>query len=200
MFLFVGLGNPGTEYARQRHNIGFMAVDAIADKYGFSSWKEKNKGLVAEGRLGTHKVILCKPQTFMNLSGESIQPLAAFYKIPSEDIFVFHDELDLAPAVIKVKKGGGTAGHNGLKSTSKMLGTDDYYRVRMGIGHPGSKARVTGHVLGNFRDEEQDWLAPQLKSVAEHAPHLLSKPTDFTAKVMQDMKPVLEILKKEEES
>lgn len=188
MFLFVGLGNPGTEYAKQRHNIGFMAVDAIAEKHGFSDWKAKNKGEYAEGRIGTHKVFMCKPQTYMNKSGEAIAPIANFYKIPPDNIFVFHDELDLQSAVIKVKKGGGTAGHNGLKSTSQWLGTDDYYRVRMGIGHPGDKSRVTGHVLGNFRDEDQDWLKAELQSVAEHVPHLLSKPTDFTAKVMQDLK------------
>ena len=197
MYLFVGLGNPGSEYVRQRHNIGFMALDAIASKYGFSDWKSKNKGLYAEGRLGTQKVFLCKPQTFMNLSGDAVQPIAAFYKIPTENIYVFHDELDLAEGVIKVKKGGGTAGHNGLKSTSQKLGTDDYHRIRLGIGHPGNRARVTGHVLGNFRDEEHQWLDPLLKSVAAHASHLLSKPSDFTAKVTQDIKPVINKLKEE---
>ena len=188
MYLFVGLGNPGPEYERHRHNIGFMAVDAIADAYGFSAWKAKNKGLYAEGKIGTKKVFLCKPQTFMNLSGEAVQPIAAFYKIPPDNIFVFHDELDLEPGKIKVKKGGGSAGHNGLKSTSQRLGTDNYHRVRMGIGHPGDRARVNGHVLGNFREEEQDWLQPLLKFIAKHAGDLLSKPTDFTAKVMQDLK------------
>lgn len=190
MYLFVGLGNPGSEYARHRHNIGFMAMDAIADANEFSNWKEKSKGLIAEGRLGTNKVILLKPQTYMNCSGESLQPLAAFYKIPPENIFVFHDELDLAPSVLKVKKGGGSAGHNGLKSITQRLGTPDYYRVRMGIGHPGSKARVNGYVLGNFKDEEHNWLDPQLKFVAKHIDNLLNKPTDFTAKVMQDMKEI----------
>jgi len=195
MYLFVGLGNPGAEYAKQRHNIGFMAVDSIADKYAFSDWKTKSKGVYSEGRLGVNKVFLLKPQTYMNLSGESVQAFAAFYKIPPENIFVFHDELDLAEGVIKVKLGGGTAGHNGLKSTSKMLGTDDYYRIRMGIGHPGDRARVNGHVLGNFRDEDYDWVEPLLKSVAQHGSHLLSKPTDFTAKVMQDIKPILNDMK-----
>lgn len=188
MFLFVGLGNPGAEYARHRHNIGFMAMDQIADDYGFSTWKEKSKGLVAEGKIGTHKVILLKPQTYMNLSGESVQPLSAFYKIPPEDIFVFHDELDLAPAQIKFKTGGGSAGHNGLKSMTQRLGTENYNRVRMGIGHPGSKPRVHGYVLGNFTDEEQDWLSIELKAVAKHIADLINKPTDFTAKVMQDLK------------
>lgn len=188
MYLFVGLGNPGTEHAKQRHNIGFMEMDAIADKHEFSDWKSKSKGLYSEGRLGTSKVFLLKPQTYMNLSGESVQSFAAFYKIPPENIFVFHDELDLGEGVIKVKKGGGTAGHNGLKSTSKMLGTDDYYRIRMGIGHPGDKSRVNGHVLGNFNDSDHEWLDPLLKYVANHCDNLLNNKTDFTAKVMQDMK------------
>ncbi|PCI01106.1 MAG: aminoacyl-tRNA hydrolase [Alphaproteobacteria bacterium] len=190
MFLFVGLGNPGAEYARHRHNIGFMAMEAIADKHGFSNWKEKSKGLVSEGRLGTDKVILLKPQTFMNLSGESVQPLAAFYKIPLDDIFIFHDELDLAEAVLKVKKGGGSAGHNGLKSITGRFGSPDYYRVRMGIGHPGSKARVNGHVLGNFKDEDHDWLDPLLDLVAKRTSDLLNKPNDFVAKITQEMKEI----------
>jgi PTH1 family peptidyl-tRNA hydrolase len=188
MFLFVGLGNPGAEYERHRHNIGFMAVDAIADKYGASGWKEKSKGLFTDIRIGGQKVYLLKPQTFMNLSGESVQSLAAFFKISVNNIFVFHDELDVAGGKIKVKKGGGSAGHNGLKSTTQCLGTDDYHRIRMGIDHPGSKARVNGHVLGNFNDAEYDWLNPLLKSIAEHASNLLSKPNDFAAKVAQDMK------------
>ncbi len=188
MYLFVGLGNPGTEHAKQRHNIGFMALDVIADKHGFSDWKSKLKGEYSEGRLGGEKVFLLKPQTYMNVSGESVQPFAAFYKIAPENIIVFHDDLDLAEGVIKVKKGGGSAGHNGLKSTTERLGTPEYYRVRMGIGHPGSKARVNGHVLGNFRDEDYDWLNPLLKYVANHCDNLLNNKTDFTAKVMQDMK------------
>lgn len=188
MYLLVGLGNPGLEHARERHNIGFMALDAIADQHGFSTWKEKHKGLYAEGKIGTNKVFLLKPQTYMNLSGESIQPFAAFYKIPPENIFIFHDELDVAEAVIKVKKGGGTAGHNGLKSTSNRLGTDDYYRVRMGIGHPGSKSRVNGHVLGNFKEEDHQWLDPLLKSIANYLPDMISKPNDFVSKTMQDLK------------
>jgi peptidyl-tRNA hydrolase, PTH1 family len=188
MYLFVGLGNPGAEYARHRHNVGFMALDAIADKHGFSQWREKSKGHYAEGRLGGDKVFLLKPQTYMNLSGEAIQPLAAFYKIPPEHIFIFHDELDLGEGVIKTKIGGGTAGHNGLKSTSKMLGTDNYYRVRIGIGHPGDKSRVTGHVLGNFTQDDQIWLETLLKNIALNAPDLAKKPTNFTAKIMQAMK------------
>lgn len=192
MYLFVGLGNPGAEYARNRHNIGFMAVETIADKHGFSVWKDKSKGLVSEGTIGTHKVILLKPQTYMNLSGESVQPLAAFYKIPPEHIFVFHDELDLSPAQIKFKTGGGSAGHNGLKSITQRLATENYNRIRMGIGHPGSKARVHGYVLGNFSDADQDWLEAELKAIANHVPDLINKASDFTAKVMQDLKKIKE--------
>ena len=187
MFLFVGLGNPGTEYVRHRHNIGFMIVDAIADTHHFSTWKSKSKGLMCEGKIGTHKVILLKPQTYMNLSGESVQALAAFYKIPPDHIFVFHDELDLAPAQIKTKLGGGSAGHNGLKSITQCLGTDMYHRIRMGIGHPGIKARVNGHVLGNFNAEDGDWLEPLFKSMTAHINDLINKPSDFTAKVTQDL-------------
>jgi PTH1 family peptidyl-tRNA hydrolase len=188
MYLFVGLGNPGAEYARHRHNIGFMALDTVADMHGFPTWKSKSKGLVSEGKIGSKKVILLKPQTYMNLSGESVQPLAAFYKIPLENIFVFHDELDLAPAQIKVKLGGGSAGHNGLKSITARLADENYHRIRMGIGHPGSKARVNGHVLGNFTEAEYGWLDPLLKLVAKYVPELINKPNDFTAKITQEMK------------
>lgn len=188
MYLLVGLGNPGVEYAKHRHNIGFMALDRIAHDYEFSDWRTKDKGLRSEGKIGSKKVILVKPQTFMNESGRAVQPLVSFYKIAPENIFVFHDELDIAPGVMKVKLGGGTAGHNGLKSISACIGTDDYHRVRMGIGHPGSKARVTGHVLGNFREEDYDWLDLLLKSSSDHIEDLMIKPTDFTAKVMQDLK------------
>lgn len=189
MYLFVGLGNPGAEYARHRHNIGFMAIDAIADKHGFADFREKSKGLLTEGRLGTQKVFLLKPMTYMNLSGESVQPLAAFYKIPPENVFVFHDELDLVEAKIKVKKGGGNAGHNGLKSISQRMGTDDYWRVRLGIGHPGDRSRVTSHVLGNFTADEGAWLDPMLKAVAARASDLVNNtPSDFATRISEDLK------------
>lgn len=192
MHLFVGLGNPGQDYARNRHNIGFMAVEAIAAAHGFAGFREKNKGLYAEGRLGAQKVLLLKPVTYMNLSGESVQPFAAFYKIPPGNITVFHDELDIPAGKIKMKKGGGNAGHNGLKSISQHLGTDDYRRVRMGIAHPGDRARVTGHVLGNFTDDEQAWLDRLLKAIAAHAPDLVKdNPNDFTARVTQDLKDII---------
>lgn len=155
--------------ARQRHNIGFMAVDAIASRHGFSPWRARFKGMTAEGRIGTQKILLLKPMTYMNLSGEAVQEASSFYKIAPADITAFHDELDLEPGKIRVKKGGGNAGHNGLRSMDKHLSTPDYWRVRLGIGHPGDKARVTGHVLGDFSKQDQAWLGPVLDGVADHA-------------------------------
>ena len=172
MQLWVGLGNPEPGMARQRHNIGFMAVDAIAARHGFTPWRVRFKGLAAEGRIGAQKLVLLKPMTYMNLSGEAVREAAQFYKIPPAEITLFHDELDLAPGKIRVKKGGGNAGHNGLRSTDQQLSTPDYWRVRLGIGHPGDKARVTGWVLGDFSKEDQDWLQPLLRAVADEAPLL----------------------------
>jgi PTH1 family peptidyl-tRNA hydrolase len=165
-----------------------MAIDDIAKHYNANAWKEKSKGLYTDIRLNGQKIYLLKPQTYMNLSGESVQSLAAFFKIPVQDIFVFHDELDIDSGKLKVKKGGGSAGHNGLKSITQCMATDDYHRIRMGIGHPGSKARVNGHVLGNFHDNDYDWIDPMLKSIADHMPDLIQKPNDFAAKVAQDLK------------
>lgn len=184
MLLWVGLGNPEPGMARQRHNIGFMAVDAIASRHGFSPWKVRFKGLTAEGRIGTQKILLLKPMTYMNLSGEAVQEAAAFYKILPADITLFHDELDLAPGKVRVKKGGGNAGHNGLRSTDRHLSTPDYWRVRLGIGHPGDKARVTGHVLGDFAKADKDWLEPLLDAVADSAALLAEqKPEDFMTRI-----------------
>jgi PTH1 family peptidyl-tRNA hydrolase len=150
-----------------------MAVEAIAARYGFSPWRNRFRGEVAEGRVGGHKVLALLPMTYMNRSGESVQEAAAFYKIPPERITVFHDELDLAPGRLRVKLGGGAAGHNGLRSTDRMLATPDYWRVRIGIGHPGEKERVHGWVLGNFTDSDrQDWLDRLLERTAEAAPLL----------------------------
>ena len=146
MLLWVGLGNPEAGMARNRHNIGFMALDVIADRHGFSPWRQRFKGLVAEGNIGGQKVLALKPQTYMNASGESVQAAAAFYKLPLEAITAFHDELDLVPGKLRVKQGGGAAGHNGLRSMDRMLGSPNYWRVRLGIGHPGSKERVLGYV------------------------------------------------------
>ncbi|MFT8368128.1 aminoacyl-tRNA hydrolase [Acetobacter papayae] len=173
MLLWVGLGNPESSMRRHRHNVGFMAVEAIAARYGFSPWRNRFRGEVAEGRVGGHKVLALLPMTYMNRSGESVQDAAAFYKIPPERITVFHDELDLAPGRLRIKQGGGAAGHNGLRSTDRMLGTPEYWRVRIGIGHPGEKARVHGWVLGNFTDSDrQEWLDRTLERMADAAPLL----------------------------
>ena len=184
MLLWVGLGNPEPGMARQRHNIGFMALDVIAIRHGFSPWRQRFKGLVAEGTIGGEKVIGLKPLTYMNASGESVQAAAAFFRLPAEAITAFHDELDLAPGKVRVKRGGGAAGHNGLRSMDRMLGTQDYWRVRLGIGHPGDKGRVLGHVLGDFAKADRDWLIATLDAVAEAAPLLVAGQAEaFMSKV-----------------
>ena len=184
MKLWVGLGNPEPGMLRQRHNIGFMALDRIAHRHGFSPWRNRFKGMVAEGSIGGQKILALKPMTYMNGSGESVQPAAAFFKLAPGDITAFHDELDLAPGKVRVKKGGGAAGHNGLRSMDRQLGSPDYWRVRLGIGHPGDKAQVTGHVLGDFAKVDQDWLAALLDAVADAAPMLAAdKPEDFMTRV-----------------
>lgn len=175
MKLFIGLGNPGADYAAHRHNIGFRALDAIAAAHSFSPWKSAFKGQIAEGRLGLEKVLLLKPQTFMNLSGDSVQAAAQFYKIAPEDMLVFHDELDLAPGILRLKSGGGHAGHNGLRSLHSHLGAD-YRRLRIGIGHPGDKAAVARYVLSPFsKAEEMDWVEPRLAALAAAAPLLVTE-------------------------
>ena len=184
MLLWVGLGNPEPGMARHRHNIGFMAVEAIAARHGFAPWKPRFKGLTAEGRVGAQRVLLLKPMTYMNLSGEAVQAAASFYKIAPEQITLFHDELDLAPGKLRVKKGGGNAGHNGLRSTDRQLATPDYWRVRLGIGHPGDKALVTGHVLGDFAKADHEWLRTLLGAVADEAPLLAEgRPEDFMTRI-----------------
>jgi PTH1 family peptidyl-tRNA hydrolase len=184
MLLWVGLGNPELGMARNRHNIGFMALDVIAIRHGFSPWRQRFKGLVAEGNVGGQKVLALKPLTYMNASGESVQAAAAFFKLPTEAITAFHDELDLAPGKMRVKKGGGAAGHNGLRSMDRMLGCPDYWRVRLGIGHPGDKSRVLSYVLGDFGKDDRDWLIALLDAVADAAPLLATdKIPDFMSKV-----------------
>ncbi|MBB2164951.1 aminoacyl-tRNA hydrolase [Gluconacetobacter sp. 1b LMG 1731] len=184
MLLWTGLGNPEPGMSRHRHNVGFMAVDRIALRHGFTPWRKRFRGEVAEGRVGAHKVLLLKPMTYMNLSGESVQQAAAFYKIPVDSITAFHDELDLAPGRVRVKRGGGAAGHNGLRSMDRMLGSQDYWRVRLGIGHPGVRERVTGHVLGDFSKSDQDWLEPMLDGLSDTAPVLADgKPELFMTKM-----------------
>ncbi len=166
MKLFVGLGNPGAKYARNRHNIGFMALDEIARDHGFAPWRSKFSGEVSEGKLGPEKVILLKPATFMNLSGQSVGEAMRFYKLTPADVMVFHDELDLAPGKMRVKQGGGHAGHNGLRSLHQHIGAD-YGRVRMGIGHPGHKDRVPGYVLHDFAKADQAWLDDVLRGTSD---------------------------------
>lgn len=171
MKLLVGLGNPGAQYTGNRHNIGFMAVDAIASVNGVSGWKSKHAGLLAEGSVGNERVLFLKPQTYMNKSGDSVQQVARFYKLTPSDIIVFYDELDLAPGKVRVKVGGGNGGHNGLRSIDPQIGLD-YKRVRLGIGHPG-KENVTHHVLGDFAKADKAWLDPLLDEIARQAPLLL---------------------------
>ncbi|WP_299134669.1 aminoacyl-tRNA hydrolase [uncultured Amaricoccus sp.] len=171
MKLWVGLGNPGAQYARNRHNIGFMAVDAIADVHGFGPWRSKFQGQLAEGRVGGEKILLLKPETFMNLSGDSVRAALAFFKLAPGDVTVFHDELDLEAGRTRVKAGGGHAGHNGLRSIDAHIGPA-FQRVRLGIGHPGDKRLVTNHVLGDFAKSDADWLDPLLTAVAKAAPAL----------------------------
>jgi PTH1 family peptidyl-tRNA hydrolase len=165
MKLFVGLGNPGSEYARQRHNVGFMAVERIAEHHGLGPWKKRFHGLAYDGVIAARKVALLKPQTFMNDSGRSVGEAMRYLKIASGDVVVFHDELDLAPGKIKVKSGGGNAGHNGLRSISAHIG-NEYERVRIGIGHPGSKELVHGYVLHDFAKADAAWLQPLLDAIA----------------------------------
>ena len=184
MLLWVGLGNPEPGMARNRHNIGFMALDVIAIRHAFSPWRQRFKGLVAEGNIGGQKLLLLKPMTYMNSSGDSVQAAAAFFKLPTEATTAFHDELDLAPGKMRVKKGGGAAGHNGLRSMDRMLGSPDYWRVRLGIGHPGDKARVLSYVLGDFGKDDRDWLIALLDAVADSAALLATdKIPDFMSKV-----------------
>ena len=173
MKLFVGLGNPGASYEGNRHNIGFMAVDAIARAAGFSPWRDKFQGEISTGQLGGEKVVALKPATFMNLSGQSVGAAMRFYKLEPEQIVVFHDEIDLAPGKCRVKDGGGHAGHNGLRSLHQHIG-DAYRRVRLGVGHPGHKDRVPKYVLSDFSKADQEWLHPLIDGIASGAHHLAS--------------------------
>ena len=171
MRLIAGLGNPGPKYAKNRHNIGFMAVDAIARRHGFGPERARFHGLVTEGRLGHEKVMLLKPQTFMNDSGVAVAEAANFFKLGPNEVYVIYDEIDLAPLKVRVKAGGGTAGHNGIRSIAAHYGKD-FMRVRLGIGHPGDKARVPGYVLKDFARDEEPWVEAVIEAVAEAAPLL----------------------------
>ena len=186
MRLWVGLGNPEPGMAGQRHNIGFMALDVIALRHGFTPWRRRFSGVVAEGVVGGEKVLGLKPLTYMNDSGLSVQAAAAFFKLEPGSITAFHDELDLAFGRVRVKRGGGAAGHNGLRSMDRQLGSPDYWRVRLGIGHPGDKERVLGHVLGDFAKVERPGLIMLLDAVADSAAHLAGDRVDeFMNKVAE---------------
>jgi PTH1 family peptidyl-tRNA hydrolase len=176
MQLFVGLGNPGSGYVGNRHNIGFMVVEAIAKRHNISPWRRRFQGVTAEGPLGADRVLLLLPGTYMNESGRAVADAAHFYKLGVEQIVVFHDEIDLAPAKVRVKTGGGVAGHNGLRSITAHVG-NDYRRVRIGVGHPGVKERVHGHVLSDFAKSERDWVDALCTIIADNA-DLLAKGQD----------------------
>jgi len=171
MKILFGLGNPGEKYEENRHNVGFMAVEAIAENHGGGAWKRRFQGLATEVDLGRERCLLLKPSTFMNESGRSIGEAMRFFKISPADVIVFHDELDLEPGRVRVKFGGGHAGHNGLKSISAHIG-NDYHRVRIGIGHPGSREAVVSYVLHDFSKKDREWLEPLLNAVARGVPHL----------------------------
>jgi peptidyl-tRNA hydrolase, PTH1 family len=190
MRLVVGLGNPGPRYARNRHNIGFMSLDAIARRHGILGFRSRFKGELAEGVIDGERRLLLKPQTFMNDSGESVAEAARFFKISPEEIAVIHDEIDLRPGKIRVKCGGGAAGHNGLRSIDALLGPD-FWRVRIGVGHPGIKELVQPYVLQNFSNEEVSlWVAPLLDAVAETIGLLLSgAPDAFMSEVARRFAP-----------
>jgi len=173
MRLLVGLGNPGAEYAFNRHNIGFLAVDAIAEHYRFSPWRARFQGVVSEGFINGMKVLALKPGTYMNLSGQAVGEALRFFKLAPEDVIVVYDEIELAPGKVKVKQGGGSAGHNGIKSIDAHIG-DNYWRVRLGVGRPESKDGVTNHVLQNFAKSDAAWLGKLLDAVADAVPWLVS--------------------------
>jgi PTH1 family peptidyl-tRNA hydrolase len=173
MKLLVGLGNPGAKYAQNRHNIGFMAMDRVAADHGFAGWRSKFQGLMCEGRIGSEKITLLKPETFMNLSGQSVGEAMRYLKLAPDDIIVFHDEIDLAPGKVRLKTGGGHAGHNGLRSIHGHIGPD-YDRVRLGVGHPGHKDAVPGYVLRDFPKADADWLDDELRGISDGIAELIA--------------------------
>ncbi|MGB0669958.1 MAG: aminoacyl-tRNA hydrolase [Rhodospirillales bacterium] len=194
MQLFVGLGNPGNQYEGNRHNVGFMAIDAIAEAFRFPAFSAKFQGRIAKGRIGGEDVVLFKPETFMNESGRAVQAVMTFHKIKPAKVTVLHDELDVAGGRIRIKRGGGHGGHNGLRSIDAHVG-QDYRRVRIGIGHPGDKDRVVGHVLNDFSKAEQVWLPPLLKAIADSAEALVdSDDAGVMNRVALAMKPHLDKL------
>ena len=191
MRLLVGLGNPGPAYARHRHNVGFMAAETVGLRHRFPAWRRKFQALVSEGRIGDERVMLLLPQTYMNESGRAVGEAMRFLKLSPDDLIVLHDELDLAPGRLRVKTGGGVAGHNGLRSLAAHLGGPDFKRVRIGIGHPGHKDRVTGYVLGDFHKADRPWLEAMLDAIAIAAPLLVAgDDAGFMNRVALEMQPV----------
>ena len=186
MFLLVGLGNPGSKYSGNRHNIGFMAMDALHRRLNAGPWRAKFQGEAAEASIGGEKLVLLKPQTFMNESGRSVGAAMQFYKIPLDRVHVFHDELDLPPGKLRLKVGGGNAGHNGLRSITTHCG-NNYPRVRLGIGHPGDKALVHSYVLNDFGKAEQPWVEDLCDAMADFAPELIKNPALFQTRVEEKM-------------
>lgn len=185
MLIFVGLGNPGSTYAANRHNIGFMALDQIASDHGFGPWREKFSGLFSIGQIGETKVLLLKPMTYMNKSGSSVQAAASFYKVAPGSITVFHDELDLPPGKMRSKFSGGHAGHNGLRSIHQHIGAD-YHRIRLGIGHPGDKSKVANYVLNDFAKSEEAWVSGLIKAISDEIKLLAdAQPDRFQSNVAQ---------------
>jgi PTH1 family peptidyl-tRNA hydrolase len=183
MLLLVGLGNPGPAYAYNRHNIGFMALDDVVEAHAFASFRSRFHGLAADGKLGAERAVALKPMTYMNDSGQAVGEAMRFFKLAPDDVFVIYDEIDLAPGKCRVKKGGGTAGHNGIRSIERHIGPD-FWRVRLGVGHPGHKEMVHGHVLHDFAKADEAWLDPLLEAVAEAAPLLAARqPERFMTKV-----------------
>ena len=173
MDLLVGLGNPGQDYSRNRHNIGFMALDEIARRYGLGAWRRRFQGDVSEGRIGGRKVLALKPMTYMNESGRAVGETVRFFKLELERVFVLYDEIDLRPGKLRVKRGGGAGGHNGIRSIDAHVGPD-FWRLRMGVGHPGDKAKVKGHVLRDFSKEDETWLEPFISAITEELPLMLA--------------------------
>ena len=189
MLLIAGLGNPEPQYRHNRHNIGFMVIDALAAHFGFAPFQKKFHALASEGRIENEKILLLKPQNNVNRSGIAIAEAAQFFKLSGDNIIVFYDELDLPPGKLRMKKGGGLAGHNGLKSIKAHCGAD-FRRARLGIGHPGYQDAVTKHVLGDFSKQDDTWLTPLLESLVRHAPLLVAaQDATYQNRVHDDMQP-----------
>jgi PTH1 family peptidyl-tRNA hydrolase len=187
--LFVGLGNPGSDYAKNRHNIGFMAVDEIVHRHSFAPFRSKFQGQLCEGKIAGQKVLILKPTTYMNESGKAVQAAMAFYKLPIQDIIVFHDEMDLVAGKIRMKTGGGHAGHNGVRSIQSHIGSG-FQRVRLGVGHPGDKEKVVGHVLKDFSKADQQWLDKMIEAIGENADLLIKgEDSGFMSKVSLALNP-----------